>query len=147
MKEEPSFEETEFEITEKIKNILRETSSWTYFLSVVGFVGIGVLIVLGALFGFILRNIPVNPFENVDYSVNYFSMIYFAVALVYFFPILFLFRFSKKLKSALKTNDNANLTSAFKYLKSHYKYMAILVIVVASLYFTLFLFGGIGVLF
>ncbi len=141
MENQPTLDDFDFTVTEKIKDILRVTSNWAYFLSILGFVGTFILVVLGALFGVIMRSMPVNPYENMEMKVNYFGLIYIVVAVIYFVPILYLFKFSKKMKSALRSNNNEDLISAFINLKSHYKYIGILSIILIISYIVLFLFG------
>ena len=45
------------------------------------------------------------------------------------------------MKSALRSNNQAELTKAFEYLKSHYKFIGILTIIVFGLYI-LAIFGA-----
>ena len=147
MEDKSTFIDFDLTISEKIKSILKVTYNWTYFLSIIGFVGTFLLVVLGALFGVIMRSMPVNPYENVELKVNYFGLIYIVIAVIYFIPILYLFKFSKKLKSALNSNNNDDLISAFENLKSHYKYLGLLSIILISIFILLFLLGGLGIFF
>ncbi len=73
---EESSSENELKFTDDIRKVLKQTYKWVYFLSIVGFVGVVILLILGALFGFILRNLPVNPFENVGYDISYYGLIF-----------------------------------------------------------------------
>ena len=51
-------------------------------------------------------------------------------ALIYFFPVWFLYRFSKHMAHAVQTLDKQEIHKAFKYLKSYFVYLGILLIVV-----------------
>jgi hypothetical protein len=53
---------------------------------------------------------------------------------LYFFPCLYLFNFAKKMQLALRNNDQINLNDSLKNLKSNFKYVGILTIVMLSLY-------------
>lgn len=55
-------------------------------------------------------------------------------AAVYFFPCLYLFRFSTKRQTALANNEQAILSKSFGVLKSFYKFIGILTIVGLSLF-------------
>lgn len=142
--EKSNFESFELNLNDGIIALLKETANWAYFIAIIGFVGIGFLVLFGALFGVILQNMPVNPYENVGFSVSYFGLIYIVMALIYFMPVLYLFNFSRKMKQAIITKDNAVLTAAFRNLKSHYKFVGILAIVIISMYILGIVLGGLG---
>ncbi len=135
MEEKSAFETFELNLPSAIIEFLKETSSWTYFLSILGFFGIGLMLILGIIFSVALGNIPIgNPYENLGVDMSYFGLIYFVLGLIYFFPVLYLFNFSRNMKRALSTNNNMDLSAAFSNLRSHYKFVGILAIVVISLY-------------
>jgi heme/copper-type cytochrome/quinol oxidase subunit 2 len=66
-------------------------------------------------------------------------MLIFAV--IYFFPLLYLLRFSTYTKNAIANLDGNLLTLGLKNLKMYWKYIGILIIVVISLYILLLIFG------
>lgn len=140
---EESSSENELKFTDDIRKVLKQTYKWVYFLSIVGFVGVVILLILGALFGFILRNLPVNPFENVGYDISYYGLIFVWVGLILLIPVWDMFRFSVKLKRALNSNSNNQLLKAFVHLKKHYKFVGIYVIALITIYL-LFSFTGLG---
>ena len=142
MEQKSAFESFELEINEDIKGFLKETSSWGYFLAILGFIGIGFMVVFGVFFGAIIGAGALganNPYEAIGFSMGYFGLIYVAMGLIYFFPVLYLFNFSRKMKRALSLNNNEDFNSAFKNLKSHYKFMGIFAIVIVSIYVLLFI--------
>jgi hypothetical protein len=57
-----------------------------------------------------------------------------AMVALYFFPCLYLFNFAKKMQLALRNNDQINLNDSFRNLKSNFKYVGILTIVILSFY-------------
>lgn len=137
MEQKSAFESFELEVNDEIKGLLKETSSWTYFLSILGFIGIGLMVVFGIFFGAIMSSSALgdnNPYAAMGFSMGYFGLIYVVMALIYFFPIYYLFNFSRKMKSALSTANKDDFKSAFTNLKSHYKYMGIFTIVIISIY-------------
>lgn len=114
---------------------LKEVAGWTAFLAILGFIGIGFIVII-ALFAMIMGSyISMGPFNGGSLI----SLIYLAVALFYFFPVNYLYRFSSNIKAALKTNDQTGLTKAFEYLKSHYKFIGILTIIIFGMYILVFL--------
>lgn len=144
MEQKSAFETFELEVNENIKGLLKETASWTYFLSILGFVGIGILVVFGIFFGTIMSAGALgnaNPYANMGVSMGYFGFIYVVMGLIYFFPVLYLFKFSKKMKQALSTKNNEDFKLAITNLKSHYKFMGVFTIVIFSIYILAFIIG------
>ena len=145
MEEKSAFETFELNVTSTIMGFLKETSTWTYFLSILGFIGIGLMFLFGVFFSVVMRLMPGgNPYEGLGMDMSYFGLIYIVLALLYFFPVLYLFNFSRKTKLALKTNNNDDLTAAFSNLKSHYKFMGVFTIVVISIYILAFVIAMIA---
>jgi len=56
------------------------------------------------------------------------------LAVLYFFPIYFLRMFSVHAKAALKTTSGEELAYALKYLKLHYTFVGVIVIMVTVFY-------------
>ena len=67
------------------------------------------------------------------------GLIYIAIAVVYYFPINYLHRFSKEMKLGVIGNDQQSVASGFENLKSLFKFMGIFTIITLSIY-ALFLF-------
>ena len=123
----------ELTLNNRSKSFLRETSKWAFFLSILGFIGIGLMIILGVFAGAIFNNMP-NA-ENLPFDMaTAMSTFYLVMALIYFFPVYYLLMFSRKMKSALLTKNNDTLSDAFELLKSHYKFMGVFTIIILSLY-------------
>ena len=146
MEQKSAFESFELEVNDEIKGVLNETSKWTYFLSILGFVGIGFMVLFGMFFGTIMSGAlgDANPYAGLGYSMGYLGFVYVVITLVYFFPILYLFKFSSKMKNALKLNNNEDFKSAFSNLKSHYKFMGIFAVIIISIYILIFIGAMVG---
>ncbi len=115
---------------------LNETRKWTLFLSILGFIFIGLGVVL-------------IPILIISSSINNSSIPGFAttiplilMAIIYFFPIYYLLKFSNNSKKAIDNSDSQYLETSFKFLKLHYRFMGIFVIVILCLYMII----GIGFL-
>jgi hypothetical protein len=63
-----------------------------------------------------------------------------------FFPALFLFNFSTKMRRALGNNDQPVMVESLKNLKSYFKYYGILAIIGLSFYALVILAAIIGVM-
>ena len=125
----------ELQIDQQSISYLGETARWAKFLSIVGFVLCGIMIIVAIFAGTIMATF--SRFGNSDalgssmgLSGVLLSLIYIVLALLYFFPCLFLFNFSVKMQSALRNNDQTNLNIGLSNLKSCFKFVGILTIVV-----------------
>ena len=136
---------TELNLNAHSKSFLKEIAGWTYFLSIIGFIFVGLLILIAVSANSIYNNMAQFSQES-PFDVGLFmTAVYVIVALIYFFPILFLFKFSKRLKSALKSKEDEELASALEILKSHYKFIGVFTIIVLSLYALAIIAGLLGV--
>ena len=125
------------------KEFLKETAKWTKFLAILGFVGIG-LMVLGSL---VMLFAPSSLMSNGDFPFGgkiFMMLLYLAFAVLYYFPISYLYQFSENTKKAIENNDNNAVRDAFEFLKSHYKFMGILTIILLSFYAIMIFIGLIG---
>ncbi|PWU02122.1 MAG: hypothetical protein C5B52_06035 [Bacteroidetes bacterium] len=112
---------------------LQDAARWGKFLSIVGFIMIGLLVLLGVVMGTVLSlfsgSVGAGFFLGAKISV-----FYVAFAFLYFFPCLYLFRFAKQVQAAFRTNDQESLIDGFGNLKSCLKFVGILTIVAIVLY-------------
>jgi len=145
------------DLNEEIKDYMLETSKWAKFLSILGFIGIGIFALIGlyTLSGNSYMGNSYGYDRSEDYyryynygrppqtsGINLFSfLIYIGVCILYFFPIYYLFQFSTKIRNAIDFNSQESLVDGFRYLKSHYKYIGIVTIVILSLYVLIFIFA------
>ena len=126
-------------------NFLGETARWTRFLSILGFILCG-LTALGALFlGSYMSGMMSNLYGTTGvFSGVFFTILYLLGALLLFFPTLYLFNFSSKIRRALAANDQVLLTESFKNLKSFFKFHGVLAIISISLYALIIIAAVIG---
>ena len=126
---------TSLTITQIAINHLNQTRKWTHFLSIVGFVMCAFIALIALFFGTISTQIPdFKDFDLGTIGTGFITVIYLVVALICFFLYLYLYRFSKRLKTALATNNSEVLEEAFHNLKAHYKLTGILTIVTLGFY-------------
>ncbi len=126
------------ELNDQANKFLLEIAKWATFLAIVGFVTIGFMIILSFSVGTILSQIPEN---NMGISPQFFSFFYLIFAGVYFIPVYYLFQFGSKTKKALINNDTDLLTFGLKKLKSHYKFLGIITIIMVGLNILFLIFG------
>ena len=121
---------------------LAQAAKWGRFLSIIGFVMIALMIVFSLFAGTILAR-TLAGFGDVDGSGNaaaigsfggVITFFYMVIALIWLMPVLYLYRFSTKMLDALRSNDQHILNASFKNLKSCFRFMGIITIIVLSFY-------------
>lgn len=135
-------------ISPDIVNFLRETAKWAKFLSIVGFVMMGLFVIMGVFFSAMIGGMGGAA---AGLGGGFLGLVYVAMAALYFFPILYLYRFSTQIKTAIDNNDQGFLSSAFSNLKSCYKFLGILMAIILGFYAFMLviglLFGGMAAFF
>jgi hypothetical protein len=131
----------ELTIDHESSQYLTETARWGKFLAIVGFVTCGLLAIASFFIGAILSRNPFSVYgaEGAAGAAGaiggtFITLLYLAISVLYFFPCLFLYRFSVRLKAALRDNDQVKLNQSLKSQKSLFKFVGILTIIVLAFY-------------
>ena len=114
---------------------LSETARWARFLSIAGMVFIIFLVALG-----IYSSLTISRYEDMfngypgqrgfmDSVGVGVAVMYVIMAMVAFFPLLFMFRFANQMRAALSSNNQALLNSSFQNLKIYFRYLGIVTII------------------
>jgi len=115
---------------------LKEAATWAKFLAIIGFIFIGLGVIGMFSISAIMATAPIDGMAGMSSLVIIF---YIIGLLIYFLPILYLFRFATKIKSAINTGRQMDMDTAFSNLKAHYKFLGILTAIVLGIYFIIFL--------
>jgi hypothetical protein len=130
---------------------LTEAARWAKFLSILGFIFCGLVVIGGVFYGTIFSSLIGSIGEAPVLSGVFISALYIVgsiiVALVMFFPALYLFNFSTKMRRALGNNDQPILVESLKNLKSYFKYYGIITIICLSFYALIILAAIMGAIF
>lgn len=122
------FDNFELRLNESSKKFLHGTSKWAFVLSMIGFVLSGFLLFVG-IFSLIFFNDAGTVFASLGELPPYvYSIIYVLIAIISFFPALYLYTFSRRMKTALLEKNTEDLTVAFSKLKLYYKFLVISII-------------------
>lgn len=143
---ENSLEIRKIEIEEDTLKDLDKTRKWTMFLAIFGFIVLGLFLIFGLFAGVFLSVFSTDNLPS-GFPEWLIFLIILAFAVIYFFPVLYLFRFSKHTSNAVKTLDKLQLKKAFKNLRAYYVYIGILLIVALSIYLVAFIAAGASVAF
>lgn len=128
--------QTPLVVNSEMQDYLRSSSKWSVFLSILGFIGAGIMVMLGIFMTVLGGSMsamsnPVLPTKIMPFL----GVFYLLFAIVYVLPSLYLFQFANKTKKSLETNDQDLLTQGVKNLKLCFKTLGILSIVCIVLTF------------
>ena len=140
--------ESDLRLNRSAQDFLYEAARWGKFLAIVGFVIIGLMVLLGIGMGVFMGSFA-SLADSSDYSSpllgmmggGAFTLIYLVFAALYFFPTLYLYRFSTNAMTAIKQAHSHQVELSMENLKSMFKFMGILMIIILSFYALIFLFG------
>lgn len=119
---------------------LNETRKWTFFLAILGFIGVALMVIAALFIGSFLE----SSGQQMPVPHGALTGLYLLFAIIYFFPILYLYKFSTSTRKAVHENSEHELTSAFTNLKRHYKFIGIIAIVVLVMYALAIIFALLG---
>jgi hypothetical protein len=119
-------------VNNEIKEYLTETSKWGKFLAVVGYIGMGLLCLIGiaVMIGFSIF----SKVSDANFPMGVLGFVYIIIAVVYYFPVNYLHKFSSQMRAGIESNNQEVVTTGFENLKSLFKFMGIFTIVVLSIY-------------
>lgn len=131
------------ELNQNSVKYLSSIQKWTYFFAIVGFIGIVILLLVGLLAKAIFS--AINPQMGAGATVL--GVIYIVFALIYFFPVLYLYRFSRFAKQAIQENNANLMEEALRNFKLHFHFIGVLTIAIFALYFVILLGYVLGTIF
>lgn len=132
------FTGTELNVTAQSRDFLLYASKWANFLAILGFIGLG-LMVLGGIFVMFVG----SAFGGVAGAsqMGLFGIIYLVMGALYFFPTLYLYNFASKMKNAITKSNQEDLDLGFENLKSFFKFIGIFTIIMIGLYILAIIVG------
>ena len=141
---ETSTPEVKLELERDALLNLHETGGWASFLAILGFILVGFLILMGFIMNTVFSNLPVED-SPLPITGTLFMVVYLLIAIVYFFPVYFLYKFASGVRQGIRARDSHQVGEAIRYLNSHYKFIGIMTIAMFVLYFVfILLFFALG---
>lgn len=130
-------------LNSKSKSFFKEIGKWCFFFSILGFISIFLIVVGAILMGTVYAPLldMATQQQGVSGVGTYVMWVYIFIAILYIMPVLYLFKFSRKIKVALATKSDDTLAEALENLKSHFKFIGVMTIIFISLYILLFVFS------
>lgn len=147
MMENPIMQLEQLTLNAKSKSFLKEIAKWAFFFAILGYISIGLFVILGIFSGVIFGALPESQTQQIPFDLGFtMTIVYLVLAAIYFFPVYYLMQFSVRMKKALATKNDDTLANAFEVLKSHYKFIGVFTIIFISLYALVFVASMLGVL-
>ena len=116
---------------------LLESSRWGKFLAIMGFIMCGFMAVLAFFIPALFTQVPPYSQMSSSFSSGFrtgMTVVYLLLAVMMFFPCLYLYKFSVKMQTAVKNTSQENLDESLMSLKSMFKFYGILTIIILSFY-------------
>jgi hypothetical protein len=123
---------------------LNEIRKWTLFLSILGFVAVGLLFFVSFILfmasSFLASSLGSSlPAEQLGLMGPVLGVVYILVAVIYFFPVFYLYKFSVNTKNSLLQIRNGgpsgeHMAQAIGYLKKHFRFIGIMTILMMAIY-------------
>ncbi|WP_316822766.1 DUF5362 family protein [Pedobacter gandavensis] len=130
--EETQTDQAEIEtliITEDMRSHIYETAKWAKFLSIVGFVGCVLMILLALTMPVVmesLNKLGKNTLGNGSVATT--TATYLITGILYFYPSLMLFKYANSAQQAVLYMDQESLEEATAKMKSLFKFVGIMTI-------------------
>ena len=142
MEENQNIQDNSLTLSGLSRQYLETISRWSKLFAILGFIGSLLMLVLGLFINTIISKFSSLPEGTIpQFLMPVVGVLYGGIGVLHFFPSLYLFKFSEKMKEALATNQNDILESSFKNLKSCFKFWGVFTVIILSIYILFFLFA------
>jgi hypothetical protein len=110
---------------------LRDAARWAKFLSVAGFIFCGLFVVVAILVMSLLSTLfnSVGASGVAGIGAVPIAFVYILIAILNFFPCLYLYNFAVKMQLALAGNDQEQLNTSFRNMRAFYRFVGVMMIV------------------
>jgi hypothetical protein len=141
----------ELTLDQNAQSYLMSITKWAKFFAILGFIASGFMVIAAIVMIFLMGNhIDMNDLPDESSNFSFFrnmgsgfgtmmGVLYLLASLLYIFPSLYMYRFASYTKRALLSIDNEKLEIGLKNLKSAYKFVGILTVVILILYGLIFI--------
>jgi uncharacterized membrane protein YhaH (DUF805 family) len=135
------------ELEEDSLKDLETTRKWAMFIAILGFIALGLMVIIGIIAALFLSVFNTETIADAASWGFIPAAIILVFCVIYFFPILYLYRFSKHAGVAVRDTDKNQMQKAIRYLRKYFVYMGILLIIVLVIYFVAFIVSGASLAF
>ncbi|MFO7844421.1 MAG: DUF5362 family protein [Bacteroidales bacterium] len=129
-------------LSEKSNDYLKKAAPWMKFVSIVGFIMCGIMVI--AAFVMMLNSGNTYSGSNIGLGAGF---LYLVGAVIFFIINRFLFLYANGINKVYKLNDNDALETAFKMQNNFWKIVGIFLIIYISLMAIAMVFFVVGDIF
>lgn len=132
------------DITPESRAYLLEAAKWGRFVAIVSFVFLGLFVLMFLFMGGTLMSLGLGSEMGelgIMGGLGAFVYLLLIFALM-FFPSYYMYKFSTRIITAVKSDSTLDLTEGLKNLKSLFKFYGILLAIMIAIYAVVFLFAG-----
>ncbi|MGB0837429.1 MAG: hypothetical protein ACPGRE_04965 [Flavobacteriaceae bacterium] len=123
---------TKLELNQLSINHLIKTSKWAKFLSIMGFIMTGIMVL--AAIGMLFFSGTTSSALGMGVQGILFSVIYLIMALIYAYPCYLLLKFSNNVSESISNGDSGQLEQALKNQSDMYTFFGIFTIIILAIY-------------
>ncbi len=129
---------SELIITDPIRSFLAESARWGKFISIIGFVFVGLAAIMMLFGGGAMMAVGMAGMGGLA------ILLYIIVLGISVIPIYYLYNFATKMQVALRDDNQVFLRDAFENHKSMFKFYGIFMAIMLGIYALIFLIGIVG---
>jgi hypothetical protein len=118
-------------ISARVVELFGQTARWVRIMSVILFVSIGLMLVVGAIM-LLMQLVHAGP--SAEGPPGVLGLAYFVMSAFYIPPAIFLHRYAGAAKMFSRLRDDESLEKAVEAQKSFWKFVAVLALVIIGLY-------------
>ncbi|MEO8567889.1 MAG: DUF5362 family protein [Ginsengibacter sp.] len=127
----------ELQVSPTVLSYLAESARWGKFLAIMGFILCCFMVLIAFFIPAVFTELP--PYNTMSSSFSSgmkvgMTIVYLFLAIMMFFPCFYLYKFSVKMQSAVKTVNQENFDESLMSLKSMFKFYGVFTIIILSLY-------------
>ena len=122
-----------------LKLKMESLRKWALFIAIMGFIGVGFMLLFALIFVFVGSAMPMP--QEAPFAGGMIGFMYLVLAILYFFPVYFLYKFADNLEHCLKGRDANRFFTSMDFLRRHYKFIGIIIIISLAFFVLAMLFG------
>lgn len=131
----------ELQLDQPSAAFLGEAAKWAKFLAIIGFIFSAFALIAALFAGSMMSTMMSSAGAGFGsrFGGGFIAAFYLIAAAVNFFPCLFLYRFASQFQDSIRNHEQNKLYDSFKNLKSFFKFIGILTIIVIAVYILAFI--------
>jgi hypothetical protein len=133
-------------ITEDIRSYIYQAAKWAKFLSIVGFIVTGLMVMIALSVQSVMQSLSEIPAYSglAALGSGVITFFYLLLALLYCYPSYLMYKFSSSAKLAVLYGNQESLSEAMIKMKSIFKFFGIITVIFISMYVLMVVLFSIG---